>query len=327
MTLNVAFFGAGRRAQPYLQALAQHPDVHLSAVCDPDLRAAEQTAAGWGARVFPSPEALLQEARPDALWVCVAPRLQADILQRATELRIPCFIEPPGAADFAKARDCARLIADACLITMVGFTGRHVDVVQEARGYLGANPIPLVLGWWLGLAEDTSINGAGELLWEHACRFIDTFRLFCGEANCVRALVPSSGPKDGALVLQIEFVSGTIGVLTCATFARPEPRIEMELMGEGWTLSFGEGLSTLRLAERDKTTILRSLNQAAADQVTAFLAAVGAGSPAAIGPDYADALQTLAVCEAAAVSIREGRPVEIDEVYPTHSKSRPSKPG
>src|SRR5260370_26760836 len=97
MGFNVAFYGAGDLAHPSLDALAGRADVRVVAVCDLDRRAAEQTAAGWGARVFLSSEAMLDEAGPDALWVCVPPRLQGDVLLRAAERGIPFFVVPPGA--------------------------------------------------------------------------------------------------------------------------------------------------------------------------------------------------------------------------------------
>jgi myo-inositol 2-dehydrogenase/D-chiro-inositol 1-dehydrogenase len=314
MSVNVAFYGAGARAQPYLQALARRPDVSLTAVCDLDRRSAEQTAAGWGADVYLSYEAMLQEAQPDVLWVCVEPYLQGDVLLKAAEQGIPFFAEPPGAVDYDRARAYGRRIAEANLVTAVGFTGRYADVVHEAREYLGANPVPLALGWWLRRPDAEGTCTAESLLWTDAARFVDALRLFCGEVDRVRSLRAGPGATEGGLVIQLEFAGGTVGVLTCATFARAEPRLELEFMGEGWSLAFGADLATLRLAERDKTTILRCLNVPVDDHVQAFLAAVAAQAPAAVAPGYADALHTLAVCQAATLSAREGRPVTLAEV-------------
>jgi predicted dehydrogenase len=313
MTLQVAFYGAGPAAQPYLDALARRDDVTVVAVCDLDRRAAEQTAAGWGGRVFLSYAALLEEARPDALWVCVPPALQGDVILRAAERRVPFFVTPPGAASYEQARLYGLVAAEARAVTAVGFPARYADVVREAREYLGANPIPLALGWWLCPADGESAS-ADALLWADACRLIDALRLFCGEVTRVRALPAGGGAAPGGLVVQLETAAATVGVLTCATFARPEPRVELELLGEGWSLGLGRDLATLRLDERDKTTVLRCLNYPAADQAAAFLGAVRAGEPAAVAPSYAEALQIMAVCEAARVSAREGRPVSVEEV-------------
>ncbi len=320
MTLSVAFYGAGERAQPYLRALARRPDVRLSAVCDLDRRAAEAVAAGWGAAVFVSGEALLREARPDVLWVCAPPHRQGDVLLRAAEQGVPFFVEPPGAADYAAARQCARRVSEAGLVTAVGFATRYTDVLAEAREYLGAKALPLALGWWLRpSAEEGGPTTAAGLLWDEAAGLVDALRFFCGEVARVHAL--SAGPSGGGLVVQLELASGAVGVLTCTAYPRPDPRAELELLGEGWTLGFAaptEGaapaLATLRLVERDRTTILRRLNDAAGDHAAAFLEAVAAGKPAAVPTGYAEALRTLAVCHAAAVSAREGRPVTVAEV-------------
>ncbi len=312
MPWNLAFYGAGDRARPYLDALARRADVNVAAVCDLDRRAAEQSAAGWGARVFLSYEAMLQEVRPDALWVCVAPHLQGDVVLRAAERGIPFFIEPPGALDYERARLYGRRVAEAGLVTAVGFATRFTDVVQEAKQYLGANPLPLALGWWLRPSGDDTVTTAAGLLWNDACRLVDLLRHFCGEVRRVRALQPGDAP--GGTIVQLEFAGGSAGVLTCALFARPEPRVEVELLGEGWFMGFGDGLTALRLVERDRTTILRCQNDPAGDHAAAFLDAVAAGKPDGLATGYGDALRTLAVCQAAAVSAREGRAVSLEEV-------------
>ncbi len=314
MALNLAFYGAGDRARPYLDALGRRPDVRVTAVCDLDRRAAEQTAAGWAARVFLSYEAMLEEARPDALWVCVPPPLQGDVLLKAVERGIPFFVEAPGAVDYARASLYGRRVKEAKLVTAVGFSSRYGDVVQEAREYLGAHSIPLALGWWLAPAADGAPADAAGLLWTDACRWVDVLRFFCGEVTRVRALTAGAQASAGGLVVQLEFAGGSVGMLTCATFARPEPRVELEMLGEGWSISFGPSLATLRLAESDKTTILRCLNNPAAEQAAAFLEAITAEEPPPVRVDYADALRTLAVCHAAALSAREGRPVTVAEV-------------
>jgi predicted dehydrogenase len=313
--MNLAFFGAGERAQPYLSALARRQDVSVVAVCDVDRRAGEQTAAGWGARVFLSYEAMLKEAQPDALWICVDPHLQGDVILKAAEYRIPFFVEPPGAMNFERARAYAGLVAENNLVAAVGFTARCADVVQEAREYLGANQVPLALAWWLRKPADLPDMTAADLLWSDACRLVDAIRLFCGDIVSVHAV--RAGSSQRGLVVQMGGAGGTVGMLTCATFARPEPRVELELMGEGWTLNFDDNCTTLRVAEPDKTTTLRCLNNPAADHAAAFLKAVAQHDPAGVPASYADALRTLAVCQAIIVSAIDERSVEVAGVIET----------
>src|SRR5262249_54180343 len=149
MTINLAFYGAGEAARPYLDALARRGDVQLIGVCDFDRRAAEQIAAGWGARVFLDHQTMLQEVHPDALWVCVPPSLQGDVLPRAIEQRIPFFVLPPGAADHERALQYGGLTREANLVTSVGFPAAYTDVAREAREYIGTSVVPLAVGWWL----------------------------------------------------------------------------------------------------------------------------------------------------------------------------------
>lgn len=314
MTMKLAFAGVGETARPYLDALARRSDVAIVAVSDPDRRAAEQIAAGWNARVVSPQETLLDEA-PDALFVCLPPRLQGELILNASERAIPMLIEPPGTVNFALARQCCAQIVQKQVVTAVGFAGRYSDVVAEAREYLGANAIPLALGWWLAPSRaESAFTTAADLLWFDACRLVDGMRYFCGNVTRVRALAAGAGAAAGGLVVQLEFDSGTIGMLTCASFARPAPRIELEMLGEGWSLQLGKDLTQLQLDEHDKSTILRCLNQPKADLAAAFLQAVQTQTPAAVSPSCADALQSLAACEAARISIAEGRPVALTEV-------------
>ncbi len=314
MAFTVAFYGAGERARPYLDALGQRADVEVVAVCDLERHTAEQVAAGWQARVFLSYEAMLSETRPDALWVCVEPALQGDVLLRAIEQRIPFFVEPPGAVDYERACLYGRLAAEAQLVTAIGYPTTFTDVVLEARQYLGTNAIPLALGWWLSPADEGG-GQASALLWSEGCRHIDVLRLLCGEVTRVHAVVPTASPR--AMVAQLQFAGGSVGVLTCASLNRPESRIELEVIGEGWSLNFEGALTSLRLVERDRTTILRRINSPAADHAAAFLDAVAARDPARLATHYAAGLRTLEVCQAAALSAQAGRPVALEEINQT----------
>lgn len=315
MTLQLAFIGAGALAEPYLDALRSRRDIALAGVCDSDRRTAEQVAAGWGARVFADAVSLLRDLRPDAVWVCLPARQQGEVMLRVAEAKVPFFAVPPGAVDFERAVEVAHAVEAAGLVTAVGFPGRDADVVREAREYLGANVVPMALGWWLAPPRDTEAHASvlGQL-WNEAAGLIDGLRFFCGEVTRVRALAAGPAGQAGGMMLQLEFALGTIGMLTCAAFARPEPRIELELLGEGWSLRFGADLATLRLDEHDKTTILRCLNNPAGLQTTRFLEAVVARNPAAVAVPYGEALKTLAVCRAAALSALENRPVALASI-------------
>jgi hypothetical protein len=79
-------------------------------------------------------------------------------------------------------------------------------------------------------------------------------------------------------------------------------------------LAFKENLTALHVSERDKTTILRCMNDSAPEHAQAFLAAVTASDAEALPTGYALSLPTLTVCHAAALSAREGRAVRVEEI-------------
>ena len=58
----------------------------------------------------------------------------------------------------------------------------------------------------------------------------------------------------------------------------------------------------------------RCLNKPAAELTNAFLEAVLARDPAKVQTEYAEAMRSLLVCQAAQVSAKEGRPVTLAEL-------------
>jgi predicted dehydrogenase len=309
MPISLAFYGAGELAQPYLRALAARSDVRVLAVCDPDPRAAEEAAAGWGARVLPHYTPLLQEDTPDALFVCVPPRLLGDVLEQAATLSLPFFVEAPGAADWDGARRLAHTLTMAPMVTAVGYHARYTDLVQEGKGYLAGSAVALAHGTHLADPREPG-QTAADVFWNEGCRLLDALRFLAGPVARVAAVQTPAGVFTASL----ETTGGTAAVVAVAACASAEPRAVLDLFGAGWHMRYERNLSALRLDERDKTTILRQVNVAPAAQAAAFLDAVRAGDPTLVTPSYPEAAQTLAVCQAALRAAQESRWVEVAEL-------------
>lgn len=72
--ITLAIAGAGARAQQHLQTIATLPQhFRIVAVSDTRLERAQETAARLGAAAFASPVEMLDQARPDALFIIVPP--------------------------------------------------------------------------------------------------------------------------------------------------------------------------------------------------------------------------------------------------------------
>lgn len=312
--LQLAVYGADELAEPYLNLLARRADVRIRAVCDPLPRLAEQAAAAWGARVHAHYATMLREEKPDALLVAVPARALGDVLIQAAAHRIPFLVEPPGAVDWDSARRLAAQIAEARLVTTVAYSARYVDVVREAKEYLGVNATPLGRASWLtgGYPDAPSVL---EVLWHEACRLIDLWRSLTGEIESVSAAVAGSE----ALVVSLRGINGSVGTLTITAQPVAEPRIELELFGAGWSFCFSRALSELSLYERDKTTTVRQVNHPRAEQLEAFFEAVRSQAPTHVANSYPESLANLAVAEAIRRAVEQQRWVAVAEVLPPSS--------
>lgn len=101
--IRVGFIGAGYIARWHAEAIGAIPGVRLAAVCDPATTAAEALAAPHGASVHAGLDAMLAEARLDAVHVLTPPNLHAAQTIAALEAGCHVFCEKPFAHDPAEA--------------------------------------------------------------------------------------------------------------------------------------------------------------------------------------------------------------------------------
>jgi len=93
---SCALVGAGPRAATLARAMTDHPDVRLTAVCDPDPQALADFAAEFpSAHPFPDLGALLDAGRPDFAVVATPPRRHTADTLTLIEQRVPALVECP----------------------------------------------------------------------------------------------------------------------------------------------------------------------------------------------------------------------------------------
>ena len=101
---GVALIGAGRIAQAHADALRNTPNVSVSAVIDPNLKAAEGLARGFGARAFASVDEALDAKAFARAHVLVPPHLHAPLGEKLLGARIPTLMEKPVGVSDAEAQ-------------------------------------------------------------------------------------------------------------------------------------------------------------------------------------------------------------------------------
>jgi myo-inositol 2-dehydrogenase/D-chiro-inositol 1-dehydrogenase len=332
--VGVALIGSGRMGSFHGQSLAWRiPGARLVAVADPAPGAAKRLAADLGAdRAYVDPAEVLDDPAVEAVVIAAPARFHADLVVAAAAAGKGVFCEKPMAltlADADRAIDAARASG---VVLQVGFNRRFAADWAAARALLddGRLGTPRLLrsvtrdpGGFdpSRVPPDTIFN-------ETLIHDFDALRFLNPASEAVQvyatadALVEPEWRDRGLLdtaVVVVRFGNGATGVAEACFEAAYGYDVRGEVFGSGGMATMGDGRRTGMVFSGQAG---RSVETARSDQVlladayvaelVAFVDAVRTGTPAPVGGE--DARAALAIALAAAESVREGRPVRIDEV-------------
>jgi myo-inositol 2-dehydrogenase/D-chiro-inositol 1-dehydrogenase len=309
MTTRLAFIGAGWIAGIHLEALARLGRTELVGVVSGTPERAAEVATRWGGVAYEDPDRMLDEARPEAVYLCVPPHRAIEMCERLVERGIPFLAEKPLAANDAEGpARVAAAIERSGLVVAVGYHLRGLAVMPEIRRRFVARPPRMVVARWLGSTPPPAwwgrVDEGGGQVVEQATHFYDLARHLLGEAQVLGAVStrdPAASPPaidvvdatasllrfDGGAIgsfantrrlasndIEIEFVSDDL-----LTTLRPEP----ERGQGGWHATFDDGAAVEHVpAGRDPYDV----------QAEAFLDAVASGDPTRVLSSYEDAVRT-----------------------------------
>lgn len=312
--LRVAVVGAGGVATRHVATLASFDDCEVVAVADPAPGAAERLATTVGAAAHTDVEAMLDAARPDAVYVCVPPfahgRPERAVLARG----LPLFVEKPLAADLATAEALAAEVEAAGVVTATGYHWRCLDTVAEARRLLADRPAALVHGAWLDKVPPVAWwldrRRSGGQVVEQLTHVLDLARVTVGEVDEVYAATARTGHLDGdadvddVSAATLRFASGAVGTLSATCLLGWKHEAALQIYGPGLALHLSEEelvIDTGRGPEVQRPTVDPRL-----EVDRQFLDAVR-GRPAPGLVDYAEALRSHRVACALSRSAASGR--------------------
>ena len=306
--LRLGLIGAGWITPMHLAAFDRLDRTTLVGVSSARLASAEATAGPRGAAAYDDAERMLDEQRPDIVYVAVPPSAAIATCEAVIARGIPFLTEKPLAATDADgpARVAAATIASG-LVVAVGYHLRSLEQLPEVRARLAANPARLVTArwtdgtpapaWWL------RVDAGGGQVVEQATHLYDLARLLVGEAEVVGAAslheTPATPPGTDvadATAAVLRFKTGAVG--TFANTRRQSTHVvDISFSSDGllttirrtgslpheWEVEFRDGSDAVVLPPgRDPYEI----------QAETFLDAVVAGDPSAVASTYADALLT-----------------------------------
>jgi predicted dehydrogenase len=301
---RLGIVGTGWVTDRHLPALHRIGRTELVGVVSATPGRAEAVTDRWGGAAYRTVEAMLDDARPDVVFVCRPPHMAAAVLETLIDRGVPFLTEKPLAATAEDAERIGRLLDTRRLVVAVGYQWRALDFLPTVRERLAARPARLVLARWTGDLPGPAwwrhaAESGGQVV-EQATHLYDLARLLVGEAQVVaaasdrapRAGLPDADVDDVAAAV-LRFETGAVGSFTNTSILASSV-IELDLLADGarttlrqdglrWTLSLDDGAGrTLVPADRDPYEA----------QAEAFLDAVDRDEPGAVLSSYADALRT-----------------------------------
>ncbi|EJB02157.1 putative dehydrogenase [Rhizobium leguminosarum bv. trifolii WSM597] len=184
---RLGFIGVGGIAHRHLGVLASFDDVELAAFADLDLGRADEAAMRFGARSFAHHREMLDTQQLDAVYICIPPFAHGEPERDLIQRQIPFFVEKPVSLGLAQAEDIAAGVANANLITAVGYHWRYLDIVDEAKSLLADNPAQLLSGYWLDSTPPPEWwwkeGKSGGQMVEQATHLLDLARWLIGDVT------------------------------------------------------------------------------------------------------------------------------------------------
>jgi predicted dehydrogenase len=321
--LNIGFIGAGGIASRHLGNLLAFSDVHIAALADPAVERAREQAARCphAAQVYDDYRQMLDKEQLDALYICVPPFVHGGPELAAVERGIPFFVEKPLAADAETADTIGVRVAEAGLITAVGYHWRYLDTTEEARVLLDKNPARLALGYWLDGTPPPSWwhnqSQSGGQMVEQTTHIFDLARVLVGDvervyaagARTARPAFPDMDVCDVSAAT-LHFKSGALGQMASTCLLNWPHRVGLHLFCDAMAIELSEFEIMVDVGRG------RPVRQAQGDPFVRedrdFIdAVVGKGNR--IRAPYAEALRTHHLSTTASRSVREGRVLDVED--------------
>ena len=331
--MRIGLLGLGRIGAFHAETLAGLPAVEELVLSDPVPELAEKAAARFGARIAGNPEAVLASG-VDGVVIAAPTRLHAELLELCVAAGLPTFCEKPLAHDSHEAVRIARRVADTHVQVQIGYPRRFDPAFAAARaavagGDLGtvhtvrsttldpAPPPRAYLAASGGIFRDCAVHDYDAVRWVTGQEVIEVYAV--GTNQDAEWFGELDDVHTASAVLTLD--GGALAVVSNTRYNARGHDVRLEVHGSRDSLAAGLGPRLpLRSAEpgvsfpdgEPFTFFMDRLAEAFGTELTAFTEVVAGlrASPCTV----LDAVETGWVAEACTLSLREHRPVQIEEV-------------
>jgi myo-inositol 2-dehydrogenase/D-chiro-inositol 1-dehydrogenase len=329
--VKLAFIGSGGIVRSHLdQGLKDFEDVEFAAWCDlnAETASARRDQVGGRGAIYTDARQMLDEVKPDAVYIMLPPFAHGPSEDLVLERRIPFFVEKPVAIDMATANKVAERVAKYGLLTAVGYMNRYRQSVQRVRNILLKQKPVLMHGGWLG-GGPTKYEGSmqwwvqrsksgGQFL-EQTTHTIDLARYLFGDVVSLYAVPvrnrrerPDFFTIEDASMVQLTFANGAAANLysSCSTSVGTGVSLtawgtDMKAEFTGWEHSV-----KISLPGNEQITIPGEQSIFGLED-RAFIDSIKAGENRGILATYEDGLKATAIACGANESFDTGHVVQL----------------
>jgi len=317
---RIALIGTGNISGVHLRFLKSRPDVQIVGLCDIKEQNLRRRQEEFGGKGYEKYLPMIDDLKPDAVWICTPPTVRREPLLACAERGIPVFCEKPveKSAEGADAitADLARLGARV----QIGYVFRSMPSVQRLRAEIATDRVHFVSSSY---SCDVSLlmnlppwfydkDQSGGALVDQGTHNFDLLRYLLGEVEELRGIARNPVRKkergytvDEAISISLAFASGAVGSHT-HTWVGKGWRNEIVLGGEKRTYRLDPFKGNLIIEEGAETRTFQQEARAIHDfQNQVFLSMLASGDWSACPVDYADGARTLRLTLACNRSLSE----------------------
>jgi len=329
--VKLAFVGCGGIVRNHLEhGLKNFEDVDFVGWCDLDGTVAEarREQAGGRGRVYDDAQRMLDETRPDAVFIMVPPFAHGPTEELVIERKLPFFVEKPVAIDLPTAQKVAEAVDRHGLITSVGYMNRYRNSVRRVRELLETQTPVIMHGGWVGPGPETYEGSgrwevqkekSGGQLMETTTHTVDLARYLFGEVTTVYAVPvrdrlprPDFFTVEDASMVQLAFANGAAANLYSSCSSSVGAGICLTLWATEMKAQFTDWEHNVRIElPHDEEMNIPGEDDILAVEDRAFVNSVKAGRNTGILATYEDGLKATAIGCAADESMETGQPVEL----------------
>ncbi len=113
--MRIAFIGTGGIARQHASGLAKRENIEFVGAFDALPERAHEFTVAYGGQSYKNVTDLLDEAKPEAVWVCLPPFAHGEAERALLDRRIPFLVEKPVSNSLDTAR---RILDDVQAMTM-----------------------------------------------------------------------------------------------------------------------------------------------------------------------------------------------------------------